>query len=111
MALTKVCSLDDLWEGEMETFDVDGHEVLIIHADGGYVQAVQGICPHQEIPLEEGTLQGSTITCRAHLWQFDVKSGEGINPTGCKLAIYKSEVRGDDIYVDVSTAEPLYTAA
>lgn len=111
MSFTKVCSLDDLWEGEMELYDVDGHEVLIIHGDGGYVRAVQGICPHQEIPLVEGTLQGKTLTCRAHLWQFDVEVGEGINPTGCKLAIYPSEIRDDDIYVDVEGIKPFYSAA
>jgi len=111
MTFQKVCSLDDLWEGEMEMFEIDGHEILIVHGDGGYVQAVQGICPHQEIPLVEGTLQGKVLTCRAHLWQFDVIAGEGVNPTGCKLAIYPVEVRGDDIYVDVEGIEPHYAAA
>ena len=111
MTFQKVCSLDDLWEGEMEMFEIDGHEILIVHGDGGYVQAVQGICPHQEIPLVEGTLQGKVLTCRAHLWQFDVLAGEGVNPTGCKLAIYPVEVRGDDIYVDVEGIEPHYAAA
>lgn len=95
----------------MEMFEIDGHEILIVHGDGGYVQAVQGICPHQEIPLVEGTLQGKVLTCRAHLWQFDVIAGEGVNPTGCKLAIYPVEVRGDDIYVDVEGIEPHYAAA
>ena len=27
---TKVCDLDDLWEGEMEAYDVGEHEVLIV---------------------------------------------------------------------------------
>lgn len=111
MAFQKVCSLDDLWEGEMETFEVNGVEVLIIHADGGIVRAVQGICPHQEIPLEEGKLQGHSLTCRAHLWQFDISTGKGINPDDCKLAIYPVEVRGEDVFVDVEGVSPFYTAA
>lgn len=111
MAFTKVCDLDDLWEGEMEMFMVDDHEVLVIHADGGGVIAVQGICPHQEIPLVEGALQGKSLTCRAHLWQFDIESGEGINPTGCKLARYPVKVDGDAVYVDVEGVEPFYSAA
>lgn len=111
MAFKKVCSLEDLWEGEMEMYEIDDHEILIIHGDGGFVQAVQGICPHQEIPLVEGTLQGKILTCRAHLWQFDVIAGEGVNPTGCKLATYPVEVRGDDVYVDVEGVQPHYAAA
>lgn len=105
MAFTKVCTLDDLWEGEMEMFEIGGTEVLVIHCDGGVVHAVQGICPHQEIPLVEGTLQGRTLTCRAHLWQFDVTSGDGINPSDCTLAVYPVEVRGDDVYVDIEGIE------
>ena len=87
---TRVCSLDDLWEGDMESFEVAGKEILVIHADGGDLYAVQGICPHQEIPLEQGTLRAKTLTCRAHLWQFDVATGNGINPEDCRLAVFRS---------------------
>lgn len=111
MAFTRVCSLDDLWEGEMEMFEVDGKDVLVIHGDGGRVDAVQGICPHQQIALAEGTLEGKTLTCRAHLWQFDVETGKGINPEDCKLAVFPAEIRGDDIYIDVEGVEPFFTVA
>lgn len=111
MAFKKVCSLDDLWEGEMDTFEVDGEEVLVIHCDGGQIKVVQAICPHQQIPLAEGTLQGSTLTCRAHLWQFNVDEGCGINPEDCQLALYPCELRGDDVYVDTEGIEPYFTVA
>lgn len=107
----RVCSLDDLWEGDMVSFEVDGKEVLVIHADGGELFAVQGICPHQEISLEEGTLKGKTLTCRAHLWQFDVASGAGINPDECRLAVFPIELRGEDVYVDPDGAEPYFALA
>ena len=92
-------------------FEVDGKEVLVIHADGGELFAVQGICPHQEISLEEGTLKGKTLTCRAHLWQFDVASGAGINPDECRLAVFPIELRGEDVYVDPDGAEPYFALA
>ena len=95
----------------MECFEVDGKDVLVNHADGGKVLAVQWICPHQEIPLEEGTLKGLTLTCRAHLWQFDVENGNGINPEDCRLAVFPVEIRGEDIYVDAEAAEPYFASA
>ena len=108
MAFKKICSLDDVWEGEMASFELDGHDVLIIHLDGGKVQAWQAVCPHQDIPLEEGTLEFGVLTCRAHLWQFDVATGCSINPTGCELAGYPVRVEGDDILVDVEGVAPKY---
>jgi toluene monooxygenase system ferredoxin subunit len=111
MAFKEVCKLDDLWEGEMQSFMVDGQEVLVIRADGGLVRAVQGTCPHQEIPLVEGALQGRTLMCRAHLWQFDIASGDSINPEGCKLSLYPVRVESESIFVDVEGIKPYYSAA
>lgn len=108
MAYVKVCSLDDLWEGEMESFDVNGHEILLVCAEGGTVKAFQGICPHQDIPLIEGTFDGSVITCRAHLWQFDASCGKGVNPTDCALTEYPVEVRGNDVFVETEGVTPLF---
>ena len=41
----KVCELDDVWEGEMELFDVGENEVLIIHSPGMELRAYSPICP------------------------------------------------------------------
>ena len=56
MSFTKVCTLDDIWEGEMEPFTVDGHDIILVCAEGGEIKAFQGICPHQDIALSEGKL-------------------------------------------------------
>ncbi|KUR76757.1 Rieske 2Fe-2S domain-containing protein [Novosphingobium sp. Fuku2-ISO-50] len=96
---TKVCTLDDVWEGEMETFTVNGHEILLVCAPGGEISAFQGICPHQDIPLVEGKFDGKTLICRAHLWQFDVTDGKGINPDDCALAKYPVQIDGEDVLV------------
>ena len=107
MAFEKLCTLDDVWEGDMDSFDAsDGREVLVVCLPGGAIKAFQGICPHQEMSLVDGTFENGKLTCRAHLWQFDCRTGLGINPQDCRLAEYPVKIDGDDILIDVANIEP-----
>jgi toluene monooxygenase system ferredoxin subunit len=108
MAFKKICALDDVWEGEMSCFEVDGHEVLVVGLDGGDIKAYQAICPHQDIPLVEGKFDGKTLVCRAHQWVFDASTGVGINPGDCRLASYPIRIEGNDIFIDTENVTPLF---
>ena len=96
-----VATLDDLWEGEMLAVEVDGETVLLAHLPGNTIVAYQGICPHQEYALSEGLLEEdtATLTCSGHHWQFDIRTGQGINPVGCNLYRYAVKVEGETIFV------------
>lgn len=108
MAYQKACTLDDVWEGEMAEFEVGGQPVLLVALDGGEVRAFQGMCPHQDIPLCEGRFDGKVLMCRAHQWTFDARTGVGLNPGDCRLAVYPVKVDGDDVLVDVQGVQPLF---
>lgn len=108
MAFEKVCTLDDLWEGEMESFQVNGQEVLLLSLEGGDIRAYQGICPHQDILLVEGQFDGKTLTCRAHQWIFDAQTGIGINPDDACLATYPVKVEEEIVWVDTAGVTPLF---
>lgn len=97
----ELCAADDLWAGEMEAFDVGDAEVLLVNVDGEF-RAYDAICPHQSVPLVEGTLEGGVLTCRAHQWSFDACTGRGLNPCGEQLRTYP--IRIVDGKVLVSTA-------
>ena len=99
MPLFRLCA-DELWDGEMESFDAGGEEILLVKLDGEYC-AYRGACPHQSTPLVEGEFAGGVITCRAHLWQFDARTGQGINPKTVCLRRYPLRMVGGDIYVEV----------
>jgi toluene monooxygenase system ferredoxin subunit len=108
MGFVKVCTLDDLWEGDMEAFEVEGQRILLCHLPGGEVRATQTECPHQQGDLVDGELDGTRLTCPMHLWEFDVKTCKGINPTHPTLANYPVKIDGDDIYVDPDGDTPKY---
>lgn len=89
----------DLWDGEMECYDLDGNEILLIRLDGEY-HAYDGACPHQGTSLSLGELDDGLLTCAAHQWEFDVRTGKGVNPrTAC---LRRREVRVADGRVLVS---------
>ena len=104
MAFQRVCSVEDIWEGEMQAFPLGNRQVLIVNGEGGILRAFDGVCPHQDYPLKDGELEGNVLTCSMHLWQFDIVSGEGVNPTGCKLKTYALKVENGDILVDPDAA-------
>jgi len=107
MAFTRVCSLDDVWEGDMAAYEVDGQSIVLVYPIDGEVIAIQGFCPHQQFSLAEGDFDGhKVLTCSAHVWQFDVTTGQGINPQDCELARYPVKIEHDEIYVDVIGIEP-----
>lgn len=101
MNFIRVCSLDDLWEGDMAVFDAGGTEILLVHAEGGSIAAFDPTCPHQDFPLVEGALEGRTLTCAVHMWEFDATTGAGINPRGCALKFYPVKVDGEDVLVAI----------
>jgi nitrite reductase/ring-hydroxylating ferredoxin subunit len=85
---------DAMWDGEMESFDVGDAEVLVVKVDG-QIRAYDGICPHQSQSLVEGELDAGVLTCRAHEWQFNARTGEGINPKGTCLLRHDIRVTDD----------------
>jgi toluene monooxygenase system ferredoxin subunit len=94
-------SLDDLWEGDMEPVEVAGQKVLLVNADGE-VRAYLNRCPHQAWALDDGYFDGEKIVCSNHSWEFDARSGCGINPGDCQLTSFPCMVNDEEmICVDV----------
>jgi toluene monooxygenase system ferredoxin subunit len=84
MALRFAANLDDLWSGEMLGVGVGRTRVLLVHVDET-VCAYEDRCAHQAAPLSEGRLDGCRLTCAAHGWEYDARTGLGVNPRGVSL--------------------------
>jgi nitrite reductase/ring-hydroxylating ferredoxin subunit len=94
----EICETEDLWAGEMMEFDVAGRAVLVLNVDGTF-HAFDGTCPHQNVSLAEGRLDGAKLTCRAHEWEFDVSTACSINPKGECLKRHAIRIEDGKVFV------------
>jgi toluene monooxygenase system ferredoxin subunit len=104
MTLRKVASLDDLWSGEMIGLDVRGNDILIVNIDD-HIYAYADACPHQKSRLSEGDLIGRTIRCARHHWEFDVCTGQGMNPQDACLKASPVSLDNRDILLELDDAD------
>ena len=62
----------------------------------GHFCATQAKCPHKQGPLNEGKLDGSTVTCPWHGSQFNVCTGVVLQgPAITPLKMYRVVVEGE----------------
>ena len=70
---------DEVPDGEVRSFDANGVPVAVANVDGSY-HAFDDTCPHRQCSLGEGELEDTTIICPCHGSEFDIRTGEVINP-------------------------------
>lgn len=104
MAFHKLSSLDELWSGEMMAVSIDGRNVLLVNTND-VVRAYVDACPHMRTRLSQGLLQDHVLTCATHQWQFDVRTGRGINPEIASLEEFPVRIENGEILVDLDVPE------
>lgn len=90
----------DLWEGEIVPAQISDKRIFLFNV-GGTVHAYEDRCPHQENPLSDGMLDGTSLTCKTHRWRFDLKTGCGINPSSARLRTFPVRIEGGVIQVGI----------
>lgn len=101
MEFHSTLKLEDLWDGEMIGVHVQGKKVLLIRKDED-VFAYEDRCSHKSVSLSEwGNLKGEVLICKMHDWQYDVRTGSGLNPTRVKLKSYPVRIQDGFIFVGI----------
>jgi toluene monooxygenase system ferredoxin subunit len=103
MAFERAAGVDDVWIGEMVGVVVAGARVLLVNVDGE-IRAFEDRCAHRAFPLSQGRLDRELLTCAAHEWTYDARTGESTNPRGARLRRYAVRVEGEAVFVDVEVA-------
>jgi 3-phenylpropionate/trans-cinnamate dioxygenase ferredoxin subunit len=103
MTFERACSLDEFRDGEAVGATIGDQDVAVAK-DGDEIFAVEDTCSHASVALSEGEVEGCTVECWLHGSRFDLRTGK---PTGLPatepVATFPVEVRGTDVYVDVTT--------
>lgn len=112
MTAQPVMRLDELWDGELKGCELRGQRLLLARVDGR-VYAYDDRCPHLAAPLSRGTLEDGVLTCSMHHWQFDLRSGRGVNPSGARLCPRAVTIRDGQIWVDdeIAPKESVHVSA
>ena len=99
MAFQHAGLLDELWDGDMAPRLVNGKKLLLVRI-GDEVRAYADRCAHLGFPLSQGKLDGGVLTCAAHHYQYDVLTGQGVNPTSVSLTRYAVRLENGEIWID-----------
>lgn len=101
MAFLRAARKDEIPAGSIREFSIEGKAIALANV-AGRIYAINNTCLHRGGPLAEGELDGSTVTCPWHGWQYDVTSGKLTMNQAVGVQCYPVEIRGEDIFVDCS---------
>jgi len=66
------------------------------------IYAMEDRCAHADFPLSNGSLAGCVVTCAAHGWDFDVRTGfDPEHPDGFPIPCFAVREEDGDIFVDI----------
>ena len=99
MAMQKVAKASEIPVGGSKIVVFEDREVAVFKVKEKEIYAVSNACPHQGGPLGEGYLDGTTVTCPWHAWEFDVRTGACKTVPQNRIKAYKVKIDGDDVWL------------
>jgi toluene monooxygenase system ferredoxin subunit len=94
-----LCRTDECPRNGIKAFEAEGGPKVLVVGAGDAYYAYQAMCPHMDVPLEEGFFDGSVLTCHQHLWQWDVRTGDPRGVAEAPLERFRLEEEGGALYL------------
>jgi nitrite reductase (NADH) small subunit len=88
----------DIPAGTGAVAEVQGRTIALFNVAGAFY-AIDNTCAHRGGPLGEGELEGDTVTCPWHGWQYNVKTGASTTTPSACVKVYEVKVDGPDIKI------------
>ena len=101
----EVAAATDFIAGSMRGFTVAGRDVVVCHTKEGGWHALDNICTHGFVKMDEGRLRGVRLICPLHGASFDCRTGAVLGaPASKPLACWQVKVAGERVLVAPPTA-------
>lgn len=98
-SFVRVAKVDEVPPGSSKVVVAGGHPVALFNVDGTF-HALSNVCLHRGGPVGEGALDGTTVTCPLHGWEYDVRTGQNVTNPAARLRRFAVRVEGDDVLVE-----------
>ena len=96
----KAAKTTDVPSGGCLLVQPEGKKVVLFNL-GGEFFALDNSCPHNNGPICEGRIEGETVICPYHSWEFDIRTGKAKRVSGYRIKSYSLRLEGDEIFVEV----------
>jgi len=101
MTFVPVARADEIPVGHGAFVERDGLPLAVFNAGDGRFYATGATCPHEDGPLSEGWLEGGTVVCPWHGFDFDLATGRCNVDEGLAVPVYAARVTGGVVEVDL----------
>ena len=91
---------DEIPEGERKILNIDNLSIGLFHHKGHWY-ALRNQCLHRGGPVCTGKLEGDTLTCPWHGFQYNVTDGHLLVDENAHLDSYRVELRNGEIHLFV----------
>lgn len=105
MPWTRIAVVSDVPPGEVIETLHKGEPYAVCNVSGE-IRVLSGVCPHAGGPLGNGAIDGATITCPFHGWEFDSATGVCLMDDTVTVPTYPVRLEGDQILADLPEADP-----
>ena len=78
-----VCTSEQLGKSKPLATMLYGLPIVVFRTAAGEVGALLDRCPHRNVPLSDGTVDGELLRCGYHGWAFDIAGACKQIPTLC----------------------------
>ena len=95
----RIARASEIPSGHAKPYPADGIEILLCNV-GGTFYAIEDVCTHDGAPLDQGTLEGTCVTCPRHGATFDVRSGDATLPAVIPVMTFSVREENGELIVD-----------